>query len=205
MEQVYELPPLPYDPDALEPHLSGRLLSLHHDKHHLAYVDGANKAIADLERAREEQDFAYIGQIQKNLAFNLSGHLLHSRFWEVMSPHGGGAPSGELASTIDAQFGGFERLRAQLDAVATSVQGSGWAALAFEPIAGRLIVEQIYDHQTNVAQASTPLLVIDMWEHAYYLDYLNDRAAWLQAFWKIVAWDAVSQRFESMRLVHAGA
>src|SRR5690606_9136875 len=123
-------------------------------------------------------------------------HVLHSIFWENMSPDGGGTPEGELAAAIDESFGSFDAMRAQLSAATNGVQGSGWGALAWEPMGQRLIVEQIYDHQSNVGQASTPLLVIDAWEHAYYLQYKNVRADWVTAFWNIVNWPNVMSRLE---------
>jgi Fe-Mn family superoxide dismutase len=196
---IYVLPDLAYDYNALEPVLSAKLLELHHGKHHAAYVAGANKTLDQLEEARATDDFATINQLAKNLAFNLSGHVLHSRFWENMGPDRGGEPEGELAAAIDESFGSFARLQAHLSAATVGVQGSGWGAVAWEPVSERLIVEQIYDHQSNVGQGSAPLLVIDAWEHAYYLDYLNDRAAWVKAFWNVVDWPAVSDRFEASR------
>lgn len=195
----YTLPDLPYDPAALEPHYSAEIVSLHHDKHHKAYVDGSNKAIEQLEAARSSNDFATINQLEKNLAFNVSGHVLHTIFWENMTPDGGGTPEGELAAAIDEHFGSFDGMKAQLTAATNGVQGSGWGALAWEPMGQRLIVEQIYDHQSNVGQASTPLLVIDAWEHAYYLQYKNVRADWVSAFWNIVNWPNVMARFEKAR------
>jgi Fe-Mn family superoxide dismutase len=196
---VYVLPELSYSYSALEPVLSAKLLELHHSKHHAAYVAGANKTLEQLDEARSAGDFATINQLSKNLAFNLSGHVLHSRFWENMGPDRGGRPEGELAAAIDESFGSFEHLQAQLTAATMGVQGSGWGAVAWEPVAGRLVVEQIYDHQSNVGQGTDPLLVIDAWEHAYYLDYLNDRAAWVKAFWNVVDWPAVADRFSTSR------
>ncbi|HEV8298716.1 MAG TPA: superoxide dismutase [Acidimicrobiales bacterium] len=196
---IYELPELPFDVAALEPHISARTMELHHGKHHAAYVKGANEALDRLAHARAADDFATIGQLERNLAFNLSGHVLHSRFWECLSPDGGGDPSGELAAAIDEFFGSADLVRKQLSAVATSLQGSGWATLVWEPLARCLVIEQIYDHQANVGQGTAPLLVIDGWEHAYYLDYQNDKFAWVDAFWKIVNWRSVQERFDSAR------
>ena len=159
---VYSLPELPYDYAALEPHYSAEVLELHHDKHHKAYVDGANTALDKLDQARTSDDFGTINQLQKNLAFHLSGHVLHSMFWENLSPDGGGKPEGDLASAIDQGFGTFEGLKNQLTESALNVQGSGWGALTWEPLGQRLIVEQVYDHQSNVGQGAPPLLVLDM-------------------------------------------
>jgi Fe-Mn family superoxide dismutase len=196
---VYSLPDLPYDYAALEPHYSAEVLELHHDKHHAAYVTGANTALEKLDQARSSDDFGTINQLQKNLAFHLSGHVLHSMFWENLSPDGGGKPEGELAAAIDDGFGTFEGLKSQLTESALNVQGSGWGALTWEPLGQRLIVEQVYDHQSNVGQGAPPLLVLDMWEHAYYLQYKNVKADWVQAFWEIVNWPDVASRFDRAR------
>ncbi|MGZ6887670.1 MAG: superoxide dismutase [Acidimicrobiia bacterium] len=196
---TYTLPELPYDLSALEPHYSAEVLELHHDKHHAAYVAGANTALEKLDEARTTDDYGSINQLQKNLAFHLSGHVLHSMCWENLSPDGGGAPDGDLAAAIDEGFGGFEHFRNQLTQAALNVQGSGWGALTWEPLGQRLIVEQIYDHQSNVGQGAPPLLVLDMWEHAYYLQYRNVKADWVEAFWRIVNWPDVAGRFARAR------
>ncbi len=197
----YTLPELGYDYSALEPHLSARILELHHDKHHKAYVDGANAVLDKLSQARSSGDFGTINQLEKNLAFHLSGHILHSTLWRNLSPDGGGMPEGELAAAIDDKLGSFDECKAQLSEAATAVQGSGWAALSWEPLGGRLIVEQIYDHQGNVGQGGPPLLVLDMWEHAYYLQYENRKAEWVDAFWELVSWPDVAARFEKARTI----
>jgi Fe-Mn family superoxide dismutase len=196
---AYTLPDLPYDYGALEPHYSGEILELHHDKHHAAYVKGANSTLEKLEAARDSDDFDAIVGLQKSLAFNVSGHVLHSLFWKNLSPTGGGKPEGELAAAIDEFFGDFEACKAQLAAVTTSVQGSGWGALAWEPLGQRLIVEQVYDHQGNVGNGSGPLLVIDAWEHAFYLQYKNVKADYVEALWNVVNWDDVAERFARVR------
>jgi superoxide dismutase, Fe-Mn family len=197
----YTLPELPYDYKALEPHLSGRILELHHDKHHKAYVDGANKVLERLQEARASGDFGSINQLEKNLAFHLSGHILHSLFWKNMSPDGGGKPTGELAAAIDEHLGSFDQFRAQFSEAANNVQGSGWAALSWEPVGKRLIIEQVYDHQGNVGQGGPPLLVLDMWEHAFYLQYENRKGEWVDAFWHLVDWFDVSTRFGKARTI----
>jgi Fe-Mn family superoxide dismutase len=196
---AYTLPELPYDYAALEPHYSAQVLELHHDKHHAAYVKGANDTLEKLEAARAKGDFDAIVGLQKSMAFNVSGHVLHSLFWKNLSPDGGGKPEGELAAAIETFFGDFEAFKAQLAAATTSVQGSGWGALAWEPTGQRLIVEQVYDHQGNVGNGSGPLLVIDAWEHAYYLQYKNVRADYVDAIWEIVNWSDVAERFERVR------
>ncbi|MBV8951524.1 MAG: superoxide dismutase, partial [Actinobacteria bacterium] len=182
---TYQLPDLPYDPGALEPHISGQIIELHHDKHHAAYVSGANSTLEKLESARANGDFGAIVGLEKTLAFNLSGHVLHSLYWNNMSPDGGGKPEGELASAIDEYFGSFKAFRDQLTQATTTVQGSGWGALMWDPLGKRLYTAQIYDHQDNIGQGSTPLLVIDIWEHAFYLQYKNVKADYVDAFWNI--------------------
>ncbi len=196
---VYTLPELPYDLAALEPHYSAEVLELHHDKHHKAYVDGANTTLDKLDQARTSDDYGSINQLQKNLAFHLSGHVLHSMFWENLSPDGGGEPDGELMAAVKDGFGSLEHFTNQMTQAALNVQGSGWGALTWEPLGQRLIIEQIYDHQSNVGQGAPPLLVLDMWEHAYYLQYKNVKADWVDAFWKIVNWPDVAARFERAR------
>lgn len=168
----YTLPDLPYGASALEPHISGRILELHHGKHHAAYVKNANSVLEQLDEAREKQDFVRLASLERALAFNLSGHILHSIFWRNMRPQGG-VPQGEFAAAIDEDFGGFDRFKRQLNVVAATIMGSGWAALVWEPIGSRLLITQIYDHQSNLAQAGVPLMVLDVWEHAYYLQYEN--------------------------------
>jgi Fe-Mn family superoxide dismutase len=191
----YELPPLAYDYSALEPHYSARVLELHHDKHHKAYVDGVNTALEKLSGARDSGDLSSIVGLEKTLAFNLSGHVLHTLFWKNLSPHGGDKPEGELAAAIDEFFGGFDAFRGHLTQAAATVQGSGWGALTWEPIGERLYIEQVYDHQGNVGQGGVPLLVIDAWEHAYYLQYENRRADYVEAIWNVLDWEDVAARF----------
>ena len=193
----YTLPSLDYDYSALEPHITGAVLELHHSKHHAAYVKNANQTLETLEEARDRGDFTRIAALERALAFNLSGHVLHSIFWKNLAPKGGGRPSGRLAQAFDRDFGGFDKLKAQLTSVASTVMGSGWAALVWEPLAGRLLTCQIYDHQSNLAQGGTPLLVIDAWEHAYYLQYKNQKEAFFDAVWNLWNWKDVEARFEA--------
>jgi superoxide dismutase, Fe-Mn family len=200
----YSLPTLPYEYDALEPHLSGELLELHHSKHHAAYVKGANETLDKLTEARESKEFDHIGQLEKSLAFNISGHVLHSILWKNMSPNGGGTPSGSLAKAIDRHFGSFDAFKAQLTSAAAAIQGSGWGALSWEPLGKRLVVEQVFDHQGNVGNGTLPILVVDMWEHAYYLQYQNRKNEWLEAFWDLVEWTDVAARFDKVRKTDIG-
>src|SRR5690242_2219296 len=195
----YELPDLRSDYAALEPHYSARALEVHHGKHHAAYVKGVNEALEKLGAARASGDLSAIVGLEKTLAFNLSGHVLHSLFWLNLSPDGGGQPEGELGSAITEFFGSVDAFRNQLSEAAITVQGSGWGALSWEPLGQRLYIEQIYDHQGNTGQSGVPLLVIDAWEHAYYLQYQNRRADYIAAIWNIVNWDDVAKRFERAR------
>ena len=201
MSSLYTLPDLPYDYSALEPHYSARILELHHDKHHAAYVKGLNDTMDQLAEARDKGDFSSIVGLEKSHAFNLSGHVLHSIFWTNLSAEGGNKPDGDLAAAIDEYFGNFDAFKAQLTSATTTVQGSGWGVLAWEPLGKRLYVEQVYDHQGNVGQSGVNLLVFDAWEHAYYLQYLNVRADFVNALWNIVNWNDVAERYARARSV----
>ena len=195
----YILPDLQYDYGALEPHISGKIMELHHDKHHAGYVKGANTALEKLEEARDKEDFTRVASLEKALAFNLSGHVLHSLFWQNMTPKGGDRPTGELAAAIDEHFGSFDKLKKQMNEVAATIMGSGWSALVWEPLGQHLLTTQIYDHQSNLAQAGMPLLVIDAWEHAFYLQYQNRKTDFFQAIWNTWNWRDVEERFASVR------
>ena len=195
----YVLPDLSYDYGALEPNISGKIMELHHDKHHLAYVNGANLALEALEEAREKNDLTWVNKLQKDLAFNLAGHVNHTVFWRNMSPEGGDKPVGELAAAIDEFFGSFDGFRAHFTAAALGIQGSGWAILAWDILGEKLIIEQLYDHQGNLAAGSIPLLMLDMWEHAFYLDYQNVKGDYVKAFWNIISWPDITARFEAAR------
>lgn len=198
---LYTLPDLPYDYAALEPHISAKIMELHHDKHHAAYITGANSALERLDEARANNDFAAVNLHEKNLAFNLGGHINHTVFWHNLSPDGGGEPDGELSEAIKDQFGSFTAFQRHFAATATGIQGSGWAALGWDAIGQRLLIFQLFDQQSNIPVGITPLLMLDMWEHAFYLDYLNVKADYVKAFWNIANWADVSARFEQ---VHTG-
>ena len=191
----YTLPDLPYDYAALEPAMSGQILELHHDKHHAAYVKGANDTLEQLAEACDKEQFGSLVGLEKTFAFNLSGHVLHSIFWQNLSPDGGDRPEGALTEAITEHFGSFEGFKGQLSAATTSVQGSGWGVLAWEPLGRRLIIEQVYDHHGNVGQGSVPLLVFDAWERAYYLQYKNVRPDYVTKLWDLVNWADVAARY----------
>ena len=196
---AYELPALPYDYAALEPHISGEIMELHHDKHHATYVKGLNTALEKLEEARENDSFDSVGGLEKNLAFNLGGHINHSVFWPNMSPDGGDKPDGDLASAIDEYFGSFDKFRAHFEANATAIQGSGWSMLVWDTLGQRLNVVQLYDQQSNLPLAQIPIVLLDMWEHAFYLQYENVKADYVKAWWNIVNWQDVAQRLQRAR------
>ncbi|WP_018296896.1 superoxide dismutase [Corynebacterium lubricantis] len=193
---VYELPELDYAYDALEPHISAEIMELHHSKHHANYVGGANAALEALEAERNgDANADKIRALSKNLAFNLGGHSNHSIFWKNLSPNGGGEPTGELAEAINQDFGSFEKFQAHFNAVALGLQGSGWAVLGYDHVAGRLIIEQMTDQQGNISANFTPLLMLDMWEHAFYLQYKNVKADYVKAVWNVFNWEDVATRY----------
>jgi len=190
--KTFSLPKLPYDYKALEPYLSELQLTLHHDKHHLAYVNGANAIFAKLDKARQENAEIDVKSTLKELSFHIGGHMLHTTFWNSMAPPGkggGGKPEGLIAEALMKEFGSYERFKKEFSQAATSVEGSGWAVLAMHPCIDRLLIMQIEKHNVNVYPALRFLLVLDVWEHAYYVDYKNDRAKFVEGFWNVVNWD----------------
>ena len=183
----YTLPDLPYDYAALEPHISGRIMELHHDKHHATYVKGANDTLAKLAEAREDGSIAgKVYGLSATLAFHLGGHTNHSIFWKNMAPNAGGNPTGAIAEAIDRDFGSFEGFKKQFTAVANGLQGSGWAVAGYDHVAGRLIIQQMTDQQGNISVDFTPVLMLDMWEHAFYLQYKNVKPDYVNALWNII-------------------
>jgi superoxide dismutase, Fe-Mn family len=197
----YTLPDLPYDYGALEPHISGQIMELHHAKHHATYVKGANTALEQLAEARDREALATVNMLEKNLAFNLGGHVNHSVFWPNMSPDGGDKPDGELAAAVEEHFGSFDGFRRHFTATALGVQGSGWSVLAWEPLGQRLVLEQVYDHQGNLSAGIVPLLLLDMWEHAFYLQYRTAKPDYVEAWWHVVNWGDVARRFDHARTI----
>ena len=204
----YVLPPLPFDFSALEPHISGRIMELHHDKHHGTYVTNANGLLDRLEESRAKDDFATIPALERGLAFNVSGHVLHTIFWQNLKAKAEPEPRGALAEQIKRDFGSFAIFRKQMNAAASTVMGSGWGALVWEPLLGRLMTVQIYDHQSNITQAGIPIMVLDAWEHAWYLQYENRKTDFFEATWNLWNWEDVAARFErakALELNLAGA
>jgi superoxide dismutase, Fe-Mn family len=194
----FELPPLPYEYNALEPHIDETTLHLHHDKHHKAYVDGLNNAEAKLAEAREKGDFALIKHWARELAFHGSGHILHTLYWNKMAPTGkggGGKPDGALLRQLEKDFGSYELFAKQFSAAAVAVEGSGWAILVYSPLAKKLEILTAEKHQDLTQWGAIPLLTVDVWEHAYYVKYQNRRADYLAAWWNVVNWPEVARRF----------
>lgn len=199
--RTFTLPKLPYDYNALAPHMSEEQLKLHHDKHHQAYVNGANTAFEKLDKARQEKTDIDAKAVMKDLSFNIGGHLLHSIFWENLAPagKGGGTPGGAIADLINNEFGSFERFKKEFSAAAASTEGSGWAALAMHPCIGRPLIMQIEKHNVNVHPTFNILMIMDVWEHAYYVDYQNQRPKYIEAFWNIVNWDQVNKNLSFVK------
>ncbi|MDZ7373337.1 MAG: superoxide dismutase [candidate division KSB1 bacterium] len=193
----YLLPPLPYSYDALEPHIDAETMRLHHDLHHAGYVKGLNDALATLQKCLETGDHTAAAQAAQKAAFHGSGHVLHSIFWTNMSPKGGGEPEGDLARRIAAEFRSFEAFKSQFVSVANSVEGSGWGVLGYHQGLRRLLILQAEKHQNLTIWGVIPLLVVDVWEHAYYLRYQNRRGEYLKAFFNVIDWENVAARLRA--------
>jgi Fe-Mn family superoxide dismutase len=193
----YELPPLAYAYNALEPHIDEPTLRLHHDKHHKGYVDGLNKAEAKLAEARQKGDFTLIKHWARELAFHGSGHILHSLYWATMAPNGKGGgdkPGGALLRQLESDFGSFDTFTKQFGAAAAAVEGSGWGVLVLSPLAKKLEILTAEKHQDLTQWGCVPILTVDVWEHAYYLKYQNRRTEYLAAWWNVVNWPVVAER-----------
>jgi len=192
----YQLPELPYATDSLQPVISARIMDLHHGTHHKAYVTAANELSTKLSVLDPTEDPS---ALLRALSFNVSGHVLHSLFWQCMTPGGSGAPPAALSDEITKSFGSLETLKARMTTTVAKLQGSGWAALVWEPVRQGLAVVQIHDHQHDQMVGATPILVIDAWEHAYYLQYEAAKAKWAEAFWDLVDWKSTDQRLSTLR------
>ncbi|MER7248086.1 superoxide dismutase [Kribbella sp. NPDC000426] len=196
---TYTLPDLPYDYSALAPSIAGEIMELHHDKHHATYVKGLNDTLDKLAEARDKGDFGSIVGLEKTLAFNLGGHVNHSIFWKNLSPDGGDKPDGELGAAIDEFFGSFDGFQANFTASATTIQGSGWAILGWDALGSQLLIHQLYDQQGNLPAGQTPIAMLDMWEHAFYLQYKNVKPDYVKAWWNVVNWADAQARFDAAR------
>jgi Fe-Mn family superoxide dismutase len=192
---MYRLPPLPYDYNALEPIYDEKTLRIHHTKHHDTYVKGLNSALEQLEAARKGNDYTHVQALSEKLAFNGSGHVLHTLFWHSMTPEKAEMPE-HLARVMKESFGSVQSAQSQFAAATKAVEGSGWGVLVYEPIAGRLLILQAGKHQNLTIWNTIPLLVCDVWEHAYYLQYQNNRAQWVDNFMKIANWPFAAARLE---------
>jgi len=198
---AYDVPPLPYDYAALAPHIDEQTMRVHHDKHHQAYVDNANKALDGTEWADRPVEAVLANleilpeDIRTAVRNNVGGHANHSMFWEIMGPDGGGEPSGSLGDAITSTFGSFDDLKTQMNDAGVKRFGSGWSWLVHDGTG--LAVYSTANQDSPISNSHTPLLGIDVWEHAYYLNYQNRRPDYLAAWWNVVNWDAVQQRFES--------
>lgn len=193
---AHELPPLPYDYNALEPYYSEEVLHLHHDKHHAAYVTGLNTAEEKVQAMLKSGDFPAANGLAKDLAFHGSGHVLHSMFWKNMKPGGGGAPSGDLAAIIEKSFGSFDAFKGLFLATSNAIQGSGWGILAYSWKNDALVVLGAENHEDRTQWGVKPILVLDVWEHAYYLQYQNRRPDWTKTFIEnLVNWDSVAEMY----------
>ncbi|MCE3556364.1 superoxide dismutase [Pseudonocardia sp. RS11V-5] len=195
----YTLPDLPYDYGALAPHIAPEIMELHHSKHHNTYVTALNGVLDTLAEARAAGNFDAIVGLEKTLAFNLGGHVNHSAFWQNLSPEGGDKPDGELGAALDEHFGSFDAFRAHFTAVATTIQGSGWAILGWDQLGKRLLVHQLYDQQSQLPAGQIPIVLLDMWEHAFYLQYRNVKPDYVKAWWNVVNWADAQQRFAAAR------
>lgn len=196
---TYTLPDLDYDYGALAPHISPEIMELHHSKHHATYVKGANTALEQLAEARDKGEHGTIAKLEKDLAFNLGGHVNHSVFWKNMSPDGGGEPTGAVADALGEFFGSFEAFKKQFTAAANGIQGSGWAMLVWDTLGQRLNLNQLYDQQGNLPVGQLPILQLDMWEHAFYLQYKNVKADYADAWWNVVNWANVEERLATAK------
>ena len=200
---TYTLPDLDYDYSALAPHIAPEIMELHHGKHHAAYVKGINDALEQLAAAREKGDLGAVNKLSKDAAFHLGGHINHSVFWKNMSPEGGDRPDGELAAAIDEFFGGFEGFQKHFNAVANGIQGSGWSMLVWDTLGQRMNINQLFDQQGNLPAGQIPLLQLDMWEHAFYLQYKNVKGDYVNAWWNVVNWADVTERFTKAKAASA--
>lgn len=196
---MHLLPPLPYSYDALEPVVSREIMFLHHDKHHRSYVDGLNKAETMIKEIQQSGDYLLMKHWERELAFHGSGHYLHSIFWKIMSPNGGGEPRFELLDQIVKDFGSFSLFKTRFSQVASKVEGSGWAILVYGRQTKRLEILQSEKHQNLTQWDTIPLLVLDVWEHAYYLQYKNNRDEYIKNWWTIVNWEEVLKQFREVQ------
>ncbi|MCS1350800.1 superoxide dismutase [Mechercharimyces sp. CAU 1602] len=197
----HRLPPLPYPYNALEPYIDEKTMHLHHDIHHRAYVKGLNQAEIALAHARQKRDYSYISYWENQLAFNGAGNYLHTLFWNVMNPNGGGEPTGELQQDIESYFGSISAMKDQFSSAAEKVEGSGWAILTWNASARHLEISSVEKHQNGTQWNAIPILPLDVWEHAYYLKYNNRRGDYISAWWNVVSWPYVARRLKQAQCI----
>jgi superoxide dismutase, Fe-Mn family len=197
----YILPKLPYGYDELEPHIDAATLQIHHDKHHQTYVDELNKTLEAISELHgdEGDESAKLYGLKRNLSFNAGGHVLHTLFWATMAPNAGGNPEGNIAEAIKKDFDSFDSFKSYFSNAATTIKGSGWALLAYEPIGDMLVVFGVHDHDKYLSPGTMPLLTVDVWEHAYYLKYQNNRKEFVNAWWNLVNWNEVDKAYTWIR------
>lgn len=194
------LPPLPYSYDALEPYISREIVSIHHDTHHKGYVTGLNKAESNMAAARREGNFELVRHWERELAYNGSGHFLHTLYWLNMAPGPGRArPAGEVVEQIERDFGSLRGFMSHFTQAAVAVAGNGWTVLVWQAPFGRLEILQVERHENMTQWGTLPILIVDVWEHAYYLQYTANRAQYVEAWWNLVNWDDVEMRFQDAR------
>ncbi len=196
---AYALPDLPYDYSALEPHIDAQTMEIHHSRHHAAYVAKLNEAEDALKGAIESGDAAAAVKLTGAINFNGGGHVNHSMFWQTMSPDGGGVPTGEIAAAIDDAFGSFDSFKGAFAGQTAVIQGSGWGWLCYCPVAKRVTFTTTANQDNPVKTGLKPLLGLDVWEHAYYLNYQNKRPAYIEAWWNVVNWDQVAKNLQAAR------
>ncbi|MFZ5365369.1 MAG: superoxide dismutase [Patescibacteria group bacterium] len=199
MHEYYNLPDLPYGYADLAPYISEEQLKIHHTKHHQGYVNAANKIFNMLAEARKSGSELDVKATLKELSFNVAGHLLHSLFWTKMAPQGAGGEPGDLGKALAEEFGSVERFKDEFSLAAVSAEGSGWAVLTYDPLVKKLMITQIEKHNVNLVPSLPVLMALDVWEHAYYLDYKNERAKFVEAFWNIVNWHGINERFKKFQ------
>ncbi len=195
----YELPPLPYSYNALEPYIIEEIMRLHHDKHHQTYVNGANAALEKIEKHLKGEAQIDVRAVMRDFSFNYAGHIMHTIFWPNMAPpgKGGGTPGGVVADKINQAFGSFDKFKQLFTSVSATVEGVGWGVLAYDPLTDELRVLQVEKHNVLMTAGLIPILVLDVWEHAYYLQYKNNRASYIENWWNVVNWDDVEKRLNS--------
>jgi len=195
MKDYYNLPDLPYEYGALDPYISKLQLTIHHDKHHQGYVKNSNELLAKLDEARKKGNEYDVKSTAKSLSYNLGGHILHSLFWKNMAPEGKTGNAGQFGKILEDEFGSPQSFKDEFIKSATKVEGSGWAVLVYDQLIKKLMILQVEKHNLFLAPTLPILMAVDVWEHAYYVDYQNERGKFLEMFWNIINWKEIDRRF----------